>query len=124
MGFAIHHFKLVARIRSIPKSLYYAVLIPGMINLFFLCNYTFSSKPKIETYEFSNQQAYYSRNRGRGGMENTSLIYLEGNHYDEILWNRVFFDVEQTKYKSVIQYRFEEGLFGIRVLKDYEFKHS
>ncbi len=124
-AFVIHHFKVIPKLNSIPKMIYYPVLTFGIINLFFLVNDLFSSNPELEAYSFKNHRAWHQLDENsRGRMENTSLIHLEGNKYKNIIWNRVFFDVNETKHNSVIEYKFEQGLLGVRVLKDYKFKHS
>lgn len=92
----------------------------SVANLFFLLNYVFSSDPATESYTF-----YHEYEAGRGGRQyRTTAIELEGNEYREYYGIRTFFDFSKTKNQRRIIYHFEEGLFGIRVLKDYEFEPS
>ena len=59
----------------------------------------------------------YSRAR----LEKIAYIDLPNDAYKEYKWFRMFFNFETMKNKSEITYRFEDGLWGIRVLKDYDF---
>lgn len=98
------------------RSLINFCLLPGLFNLFFLLNYVFTFNPTIESYEFRHQRSSYKR-----GTYNTSLIYLDNNVYEDYILIRWFADYEETNISNVITYHFEEGLFGIKVLKSYKF---
>lgn len=118
-------------INKIPKVGLFLCVTPGVFNLFFLLNFLFSSNPTSETYSFVHKQEWYGTSphvRGLGKsypsnthLEKTAYIDLENGKYEEYQWFRMFFDFEAMEYKSEITYNFEDGLFGLRVLKHYEF---
>ena len=84
-------------------------IMPGLVSLFFLLNYLFSSNPVSETYWY-NYQPY-----------NSALFYtiqLEGNAYNEFKGLRIFSNEDKIKENNRISYEFQEGLFGLRVAKD------
>ncbi|MDQ3190924.1 MAG: DnaJ domain-containing protein [Bacteroidota bacterium] len=85
-------------------------VLPLAVNLFFTFNYTFSYNPQIETYKLK-------KTFGR----KTTLINLHNNTYEDYLGIRVFFDYNYMAKKNTISFLFEEGLFGIKVMKEYTF---
>lgn len=95
-------------IKSLPNPAIIVCLVPALINLFFLVNYVFSSNPVVENYTFELEQS-------------STLITLEDDAYEDYMFIRLFFDIEQMTYKKEVQFTFEEGLFGFRVLKAFEF---
>ncbi|MGQ1786232.1 MULTISPECIES: J domain-containing protein [unclassified Saccharicrinis] len=103
-------------IARIIKSWYYKYLVrfdfaPGIVSLFFVLNFYFSSNPRIETYEYSldfNSSPLYT------------TIELENNAYMEFANIRSFFFKEKLIGNNGITYKFEEGLFGIRVARSIE----
>ncbi len=104
-------------IRSGFKLRFYPICVaPLIVNAFLILNYLFSSGPQKETYNFTKQSYRTSRGRTR----QTSLIYLDSDKYDEIEGIRMFVDFESLLGRSRITYTFEDGLFGLRVMKDYE----
>lgn len=103
------------------KPLLLLAVVPGFFNLFFVSNFAFSAKPTTEVHAFVHEQAWYASRFGRGRFEKIAVIKLADSKYAEYVWFRVFSDFEAMQYKREITYRFEEGLFGLRVLKAYEF---
>jgi len=97
------------------------VIAPGMISLVLLLNYTFSQNPVIEKYKFTHQLRWYSYRFGHGRFEKITFIDLEDNMYHQYAGIRNFIDFQAMEHKSKITYRFEDGLFGLRVMKDYYF---
>jgi hypothetical protein len=97
-------------------------LSPFLFNLFFFINYISSKNPVVEKYSFAARQEMLGGKYQNPKMEKTTLIYLPQNKYDEYIWFRVFTDIEEMKNKTQVWYRFEDGLFGFRVLKAHEFK--
>lgn len=95
--------------------------IPTVFNLFFFINFVFSSNPNVEKYAFTHKEEWYDRSYGRGRWEKVASIYLPEGNYSGYSWFTVFFDFEAMESKREITYTFEEGLFGLRVLKKYEF---
>lgn len=92
-------------------------IAPGLINLFFLFNFLISGNETIETYEFKHELRPY-----RGGSQKTTQIRLKGDKYADFIGIRIFLDYESMEYSRTIAYKFADGLFGLRVLKSYEFK--
>lgn len=98
----------------------FLVIIPLVFNLSFSVNYIFSSNPQIETYSFQHVMKKSGRLR-RPVLEKTAHIVLPNQKYQKYYWYRVFFNFPKMENKTGIIYTFEDGLFGLRVLKKYEF---
>ncbi|MGN6647734.1 MAG: J domain-containing protein [Cytophaga sp.] len=112
-----YFFHKILQTNKISKRVLFLLIIPTLFNIFFLINFTFSSNPEIETYTF-----VYEQDIGRRGhISKTSYIHLINDQYEEYHWFRMFFDLNPTNNKSKITYVFEDGLFGLRVLKSYVF---
>lgn len=111
-------------LNKVRKSGLFLCLIPSIFNLFFLINFIFSSNPTTEVYSFVHKQVWYGR-YGRyyqtGSFEKIAYIDLSKNKYEDYHWFRMFFDFGSMVNKSEITYKFEDGLFGLRVLKKYDF---
>jgi len=103
------------------KTFIFLCIIPSVFNLFFLSNFVFSSNPTLETYSFAHEKRWYGGRFSPYRLEKIASINLENNMYREYQWFRMFYDFESMKSKREITYQFEDGLFGIRVLKNYEF---
>jgi len=115
-------------IKSCSKFALYFCFIPGIFNLFFLSNFIFSSNPSTEVYSFVHQKYKYpmpSVGRSFGlksrELEEQAYIILPNNKYREYPWFRVFLNFEEMQFSREISYTFEDGLWGLRVLKRYEF---
>lgn len=91
-------------------------LAPLLINSLLLLNFWGSQNPVIEQYEFWNEHQ-----RTRNGESKNTLIHLEGGAYEDYPGIRVFSNLDQMKYSTHIIYQFEDGLLGIRVMKEYRF---
>jgi hypothetical protein len=125
-AFILGYFFLAPGMKKFSKLGLFLCVVPGIFNAFFFTNYMFSSSPTQEVYSFTHQWRWYggsiSRYRKpRFRLEKTAYIHLENHQYKEYKWFRVFLDFEVMKDKQEITYTFEEGLFGLRVLKGYEF---
>ncbi|GAF04598.1 DnaJ domain-containing protein [Saccharicrinis fermentans] len=96
---------------SYYKYLIYFDLSPGMISLFFLLNFLFSSNPQSETYPYT--LPYQS-------SPLYTTIKLEGNAHREYANIRLFLSNNKVKGNNLITYHFEEGLFGIKIVKSIE----
>lgn len=92
------------------------VILPLLLNGIFCLNYYASSRPQIEEYTFRNAQ--YESKRGH---EKSTLIYLENNQYDEYAGIRIFPSLDIMWNCEHIIYQFEDGLLGVRVMKEYRF---
>lgn len=86
---------------------------PFVLNLLFAINFLFSSNPGWETYSFTHQ-----KNASEG-----KLVYidLENNRYRDYDGIRIFTDFDSMKGANKIAYKFEDGLLGFRVMKDFKF---
>ncbi len=83
-------------------------ITPGLVSLFFLLNYVFSTNPISETYWYT----YRSYNSTL-----FSTIELEDNAYQAFKGIRIFVIEDNVKENSRISYEFQDGLFGLRVAK-------
>jgi hypothetical protein len=99
------------------RTFYSFAILPLLINIMFCLNYYASGKPTIEEYQFWN--GHNSASGGRS-VKNT-IIYLEGGFYEDYSGIRLFNSLEEMQGCEHIIYQFEDGLFGIRVMKDYRF---
>jgi hypothetical protein len=92
-------------------------IAPLIINLLFVINYSFSSEPVSETYNFKRSL----QNTFRGKRETTTIL-LEQNKYSEYYFLRFFMESSDIGNNSRITYTFKNGLLGFRVCTGYEFK--
>lgn len=99
------------------KRITYLGITPGLLNLFFILNFIFSTNPTLETYSFKHELQPTRR-----GWQKSTTIRLQDNMYSDYLGIRIFVNIESMEYAQRITYRFEDGLFGLRVMKDHEFK--
>jgi curved DNA-binding protein CbpA len=88
------------------EALWMIGYIPGAINLFFFLNFVFSSNPSLESHKYKH-----------GGW----LIELDDDAYYEYRWLRLYPTFTEADDNNRVQFEFEEGLFGYRVLKDAQF---
>lgn len=105
--------------KSIKRFVVFGIS-PGIISLFFLINFLCSSNPSTENYGFGHD--FYLTESG--GRIKRSYIHLEDNQYSDIAGIRIFSDFRSMENANKIIYEFEEGLFGIRVLKSFEFQRK
>ncbi len=91
-------------------------LSPLMLSLFFTLNFVFSRNPVTETYTYS-----LDYEQDRHGNTSTTLIQLPRNAYGAYFGVRVFIDHQTLIDSDLITYTFKDGLFGLRVMADYEF---
>lgn len=92
-------------------------LVPGLINLFFIINYIGSSKPISESYSYDYEVTISDEKN----TEYSLTLMLKENAYNEHYWLRLFPSFTKAYDYETIEFEFEEGLFGLRVLKDYTF---
>jgi hypothetical protein len=111
------YFLVFTKNENKVRVFYSFVVLPLLINIMFCLNYYGSSKPTIEEYTFWN-----GHNSAKGGrsVDNT-MIYLEGGFYEDYSGIRIFNSIEEMQGNSHIIYQFEEGLLGVRVMKEYRF---
>jgi hypothetical protein len=108
----LSYFVLFTQKKMIERSFVSFCICPLVVHLVFALNYWFSSGAKIEEYEFNN--------RTEQGKQ-TTLIQLEGGMYDQYVGIRLFSSVEPMWFNTHIIYQFEDGLLGVRVMKEYRF---
>jgi len=87
---------------------------PGVISLFLVLNFIFSKSPVHEQYTLVQKT---------DAVQNSTLIHLEKGTYEKYIGIRLFFDFTDIEYANTITYQFEKGLFGLKVLKGYEFSY-
>jgi hypothetical protein len=91
-------------------------LAPLAINLLMLINFYGSSHPMIEEYAIWDEISHTIT-----GTRKSTYIHLENDAYDDYPGIRIFNDIRQMQNCTHIIYQFEDGLLGIRVLKEYRF---
>ena len=101
---------------SIHKLFLSFCIIPLCMQGLLLINFLGSHNPIIEDYEIWNETT----------LEKTSnhpstFIQLENGAYSNFVGIRIFSDIRQLQNNEHIIYQFEDGLFGIRVMKEYRF---
>jgi hypothetical protein len=106
------YFSIVRKQAAISRSFISFCLVPFAVNALLLLNYRGSRNPVVEEYAFSNLD---ENNR------TSTLIHLESQAYDNYAGIRVFSNYRQMQYSTHIVYQFEDGLLGIRVMKEYRF---
>jgi hypothetical protein len=106
----------VLKIRKGFKLSFYPICIaPLMINMFLILNYVFSSNPVKEQYRFVKEMQHV-----RGGWQESTYINLADGKYDEYKGIRMFINYNELIGRNLVIYTFEDGLFGLRVMKSYE----
>ncbi len=120
LTFLAFYFK-VSAIKKFSKVGLFLCFTPSIFNLFFLTNFVFTSNPTTEVYTFVHEKRWYGGRTTKARLEKIAYIDFTNNKYEEYPWFRMFFDFDAMKDKSEITYRFEDGLLGLRVLKQYDF---
>lgn len=109
-----YHKKEPDKLRQIGFSFGYW---PLLFNLFLLFNFAGSRNPTYEKYYFTCSTDVVKN----GHRQETSYIILENNAYAEYPGIRYFLNYDDIKGRSTVTYTFADGLFGLRVMKSYEF---
>lgn len=120
-GFLVSYF---LKLKLAKKYLSGLVFFPSVLSLFLLVNYTFSSHRVVETYAFRNVMVRSNAKGEEGRIVKGATIALEGNKYSEYGGLRFFYSPNVIEEVDYITYYIEEGLFGYRVVKDYQFQRS
>jgi len=95
--------------------------VPTVCQFFFLVNFLFSRNPVVETYSFVHQERVLATKNGPPKMGKMAAVRLENEQYADYPWFTLFFDFEAMENAQQITYTFEDGLFGLRVLKSHQF---
>lgn len=105
------------------RKLIIGVGAPLLINVLLFVNYVGSSNEKLESYRMSYKVERYYMD-GRMQDNGYPLLFdLNTDKYDRYFGLRYFIRSKITSSRSVT-YHFEDGLLGVRVLKDVEFDTS
>jgi hypothetical protein len=110
--------------RTLHSSLLYfqgLSAFPTLLSLFLLLNFVFSSEQINEKYAFQSTKKY-SKYGDRYILRKTGLIELESNAYSDYTSLRSFSNHSNLMDKGNIHFTFENGLFGIKVLKEFRFE--
>jgi hypothetical protein len=91
-------------------------LVPLIVSGLFLVNYLWSRHPVIEEYAIWDEISHTIT----GSRQNT-FIHLEHDVYNDYPGIRIFSDIRQMQNCEHVIYQFEDGLLGVRVLKEYRF---
>ena len=110
LSFFNSHY-ITNRLKFITKKFLLVCIVPYIFNLFFLLNFIFSSDPVTEKYSFHR-------------ADGTTYLHLENNKYENNHWFRTFFDFDAIRLADNVTYTFEDGFFGLRVLKSYRFHRN
>ncbi len=110
----------------LEKLDYFGFLVPLIFHLFFLVNFVFAQNTKIETYRFSNTSSGIigTTTDNVPVHGNSTTIQLENNAYENFYFVRTFVDYDKMRGKNVIEYTFEEGFLGLKVIKNYRFSND
>ncbi|WP_226389016.1 J domain-containing protein [Penaeicola halotolerans] len=91
-------------------------IIIGLFHGLLMINYWTSQDPIKETYGFT-----YHYERSSTGRKPTSFLIFENDAYGAYPALRIFPSVEETYGHQQVTLQIETGIFGIQVLKGYEF---
>jgi hypothetical protein len=100
------------------------VLTPLVFNVLLLTNYLISFNEKNEFYTFNkNFETVFNQNRPSRGsqIQQSTLITLKDNAYDNYYGIRVFLNIDEVKNSIGVRYTFKTGIFGVRVLTNHSF---
>lgn len=86
-------------------------IAPLTLSILLLLNFTFSSGEVVERYPL---QSYNLSDR------DDTLITIQGGIYDEFIGIRLFSDYSEVVRAREVVYHFKDGLFGVRVLVNYQ----
>lgn len=111
--------RIKKRISSFQLYFIATCIAPGLISLFLTLNYIFSSDPTIESYHFTALKTTHLV-RSQQKTKKNGMIQLEHDRYKEFTAIRSFSRVNELPDTGIIYYTFENGLFGLNVLKEYK----
>lgn len=100
---------------------YLLVILLFIFNVFFFINFIFSGKEVVEKYKFNyTLTSSDTRSNSRKKVISTT-IKLNTRKYDDYFFFTTFADYKKIEKNNIVTYTFSMGLFGLRVLKKYEF---
>lgn len=110
------YFVLYKKIASTQRWFNAACYAPLLVNGLFALNFWMSHHPRVEQYEIWNEISHT-----KSSQRQSTLIQLQDNAYENYVGIRLFADISQMQGYEHIVYQFEDGLLGIRVMKEYRF---
>jgi hypothetical protein len=117
--YALLRFKYLPY-NTFRQAFYAFCYVPLFLNFLFLVNFVFSHNNTMEKHGFYCDTQSGTRSSPR---QNTTYIFLKDGMYDEYPGIRYFMDYNMMDGKNKITYTMADGLFGLRVMKDYEFSN-
>ncbi|WP_027382892.1 hypothetical protein [Epilithonimonas caeni] len=100
---------------------YLLVILPFIFNVFFFINFTFSEKEEVEKYKFDYTLTSSDTSSNPRKKVISTTIKLNTRKYDDYFFFKTFADYKKIEKNNIVTYTFSKGLFGLRVLKKYEF---
>lgn len=91
-------------------------IVPAAISLLLLLNFLFSDTPRNETYSYVAEKHVSDEGKGKT-LRNSGIIRLKNDAYKEYIGIRSFSGNPNLRNEGTITYTIEEGLIGIRVVK-------
>jgi len=92
-------------------------ILPFVVNLLFLINYSFSGEAVTETYQFK-----YTPFESNYDGATDGLIFLPDNKFDDVYYLRAFY-MNRPQSSGFASYSIAKGLFGFDVVKDSKLYH-
>lgn len=103
------------------RTLYGFVIAPFVYQFFFVVNFFISGNPHTETYRYKLVMTKtYSKRSNKPRYDEAPILQLKDGKYDDYLGIRLLWSPEKMRLNNTIDYNFEEGILGMKVLKSYE----
>jgi hypothetical protein len=93
---------------------------PAVVSLFLTLNSVFSTTPHTEVYQYTAHTRDSYTEGGATHKRKSGLIELENGAYSTYAGIRLFINGTDLSDEGTITYTFENGAFGLRVLKKYQ----
>jgi hypothetical protein len=101
--------KIMGRQRRLKRYFLSFCAMPFLFSILLCTNYFFSGNEYSETIALAKRQE-------------STLVRLKDNAYDEYAGMRLFSSYEMITHSNQVTYYFAEGLLGFRVVKGYRFE--
>ena len=111
-GMLLLNRQLKGRVPRGTRYVYAFGLVPLGINLLFLLNFLFSSDPRVLEIRMAPNP------------DNLAYISLKEASYNRYPAMRWYTDYRETVGQNVVLFRVENGLLGIKVIREYEFRYK
>lgn len=116
----IMYLILVWQEKKLGKAIHFFVTPSFIFMLFLGINYHLSFKPVTEEYYFENKLELVSGHMIKPYYQESTLLILDNNAYHSSPGIRTLANYEEMIGKNTVRLHFKTGLFGIKILKDYE----